>query len=159
MLLDPDIQEMLDERARTMAAFTSDHRSINLYAIYLSELEMSPRKLASQCGHAYLNAWDESRRMRHDIAEQYKGTGNGTKICMYSKSLSQLIRGYREAIAAGIPCSLIIDRGHIDLPHFTGAPIITALGIGPAYADEVRHITKRYTMASGTPVPRLVSAG
>jgi peptidyl-tRNA hydrolase len=147
MLLDPDIQALLDERARTMKEFTAEHRPLNLYAIYRADLEMGPGKLAAQCGHAYVNAWDDSRLLRPEIAAHYKGTGNGTKICMYAKNLTQLIRAYREAMAAGIPCSLIIDRGHVLLPHFTGEPIITALGIGPAFADEVRHITKRYTMA------------
>ena len=147
MQLDPDIQAMLDERARTMLEFTDDHRPLNLYAIYRQDLEMPPGKLAAQTGHAYVNAWDKAKEQCPDIAAQYKGTGNGTKICMYAKNLGQLIRAYRDCVAAGIPCDLIIDRGDILPPHFDGNPIITGLGFGPAYADEVKPITKRYTMA------------
>jgi peptidyl-tRNA hydrolase len=143
--LDADIQAMLDERARTMQDFTSEHRPLNLYAIYRADLEMPAGKLAAQCGHAYLNAYEEALKLRPDITAQYKGSGNGTKICMYAKNLDQLLRAYREAKAANIPCSLIIDRGHILAPHFDGQPIITALGIGPAYRDEIQDITKRYT--------------
>lgn len=143
--LDPDIQAMLDERARTMLDFTPDHRPLNLYAIYRADLEMPAGKLAAQCGHAYLNAHEQALVERPDITAQYKGTGNGTKICMYARNLGQLIRAYRDAQAAGIPCALIIDRGHVLPPHFDGQPIITALGIGPAYRDEIEHITKRYT--------------
>ena len=147
MSLDPDIQALLDERKRTMAHFTNDHRPLNLYAIYRADLEMAPGKLAAQCGHAYLNAWDKAKEQRPAIASHYKGTGNGTKICMYAKNLGQLLRAYRDATAAGLPCDLIIDRGHIIAgTPFTGEPIITALGIGPAYADELAHITKRYTL-------------
>lgn len=146
MKYDDDIQAMLDERKRTMLDFVPDHRPLNLYAIYAADLEMPPGKLAAQTGHAYLNAWDKANEMRPEITAKYKGTGNGTKICMYAKNTGQLIRAYRDAIAAGIPCDLIIDRGDILPPHFTGEPIITAVGFGPAYADEVKHITKRYTM-------------
>ena len=147
MTLDPDIQALLDERAQTMAAFTSDYRPLNLYAIYRADLNMAPGKLSAQCGHAFVNAWDKARVQRPEISGQYKGTGNGTKICMYAKNLGQLLRAYRDAQAAGLPCDLIIDRGHV-LPGtaFDGKPIITALGIGPAYLDEVAHITKRYTL-------------
>lgn len=144
--LDDDIRAMLDERARTMVQFTTDHRPLNMYAIYRADLQMHPGKLSSQCGHAYVNSLDEARLMRPEITSGYKGTGNGTKICMYAKNLGQLIRGYREAMAANIPCSLIIDRGHVLAPHFDGKPIITALGIGPAFRDEVEHITKRFTL-------------
>ena len=144
--LPPEIQAMLDERARTMLDFSPDHRPLNLYAIYRADLEMPPGKLAAQCGHAYVNAHDEAKRLRPELTQSYKGTGNGTKICMYAKNLGQLLRAYREAQAAGLPCSLIIDRGHVLPPHFDGQPIITALGIGPAYRDEAEHITKRLTL-------------
>lgn len=147
MQLDPDIQELLDERKRTMEAFRSDHRPLNLYAIYRADLEMPPGKLAAQCGHAYADALDAAEATMPGIKAQYRGSGHGTKLCMTAKNLGQLLRAYREAKEAGIPCALIIDRGHILPPHFTGEPIITALGIGPVYQDEAQHITKRYTLA------------
>ncbi|KWT98499.1 MULTISPECIES: peptidyl-tRNA hydrolase [unclassified Variovorax] len=144
---DPDIQAMLDERARTMAAFTADHRPLALYALYRADLQMPTGKLAAQCGHAFDLAHDRAKLERPEITAQYRGSGNGTKLVMYGKNVGQLIRAYREAKAAGLPCELIIDRGHILLPHFTGKPIITAVGIGPAYKDEVANITKRFTLA------------
>lgn len=147
MQLEADIQALLDERLETMKAFSENYRPLNMYAIYRADLEMTPDKLAAQMGHAFINAWDKAQHQRPEIASQYKGTGNGTKIIMYSKNLGQLIRAYRDCLEAKIPCDLIIDRGHIMLPHFDGKPIITALGIGPAYKDEISHITKRYTMA------------
>ncbi len=144
--LDADIQALLDERARTMLDFTSDHRPLNMYAIYRADLEMPPGKLAAQCGHAFQLALEQARLKDPGIEARYKGTGNGTKITMYAKNLGQLLRAYRDAQAAGLPCALIIDRGHVLPPHFDGQPIITALGIGPAYRDECEHFTKRYTL-------------
>lgn len=146
--LDPDIQALLDERARTMAEFTSDHRPFNLYAIYRRDLEMSPGKLAAQCGHAYHLALELAQAADPGVLARYKGTGNGTKLAMSVRNLGQLLRAYREGQAAGVPCVLVIDRGHVLPPHFTGAPIITAIGIGPAHQDVVAHITKRCTMTA-----------
>lgn len=146
MSFQDEIQALLDERLRTMQDFTEDHRPLNLYAIYRKDLDMPPGKLAAQCGHAYVNAHDEAKLLRPEVTAGYKGTGNGTKICMYAKNVGQLLRAYQEAKEAGLPCALIIDRGHVLPPHFDGKPIITAVGIGPVYADEVKHITKRYTL-------------
>ena len=146
MDFDQEIREMLATRARTMQDFRADYRPLNMYAIYRADLEMPPGKLAAQCGHAYVNAMAAAIVADAGILAAYTGTGNGTKICMYAKNETQLLRAYREARDAGVPCALIIDRGHILPPHFDGSPVITAVGIGPTYADVIRHITKRYTL-------------
>lgn len=142
------IAELLAERKRTMAEFRPDHRPLNMYAIYRADLEMPPGKLAAQCGHAFTRAYENACKADPSIAERYKGTGNGTKICMYAKNQGQLLRAYREMLEQGIPCELIIDRGHVLPPHFTGEPIITALGIGPVYRDEIANTLKRYTLTN-----------
>jgi len=130
-----------------MAHFRADYRPLNMYVIYRADLEMSSSKLAAQCGHAFVNAFDQARLDRPLITSTYKGTGEGTKIVMYARSLQRLIRAYRDMQNAGLPHHLVIDRGHTLLPHFTGEPVVTALGIGPVYRDEVEGTMKRYTMA------------
>lgn len=146
MELDADIQALLDERKESMADFREDYKPLNMYAIFRADLEMSPGKMSAQAGHAFAICYENAIFQRPDITSQYKGSGNGTKICMSAKNLGQLIRAYRECLAANIPCELIIDRGHILPPYFNGDPIITCLGIGPAYKEEIAHITKRYTL-------------
>jgi PTH2 family peptidyl-tRNA hydrolase len=137
---------MLDERKRTMAEFTPDHRPLCIVAIYRADLEMDDEKLSAQTGHAYVDALDEGRLLRPELAAQYKGTGHGTKVCMYARNERQLERAYFDALAAGLPAVVVIDRSHILPPHFDGNPVVTAVGIGPVYKDEVRSITKRYSM-------------
>lgn len=144
--LDPDIAQMLIDRKESMKLFSEDYKPLNMYAIFRDDLVMPTGKMTAQAGHAFEMAHSMALKMRPEITAQYKGDGNGTKISMYAKNLNQLIRAYREAKAANLPCALIIDRGHIMLPHFDGNPIITALGIGPAYKEEAAHIIKRYTM-------------
>jgi peptidyl-tRNA hydrolase len=145
-MIDPDIQAMLDASKESMKAFTDDYRPLYMYGIFRQDLEMTAGKLCAQSGHTFEMAYKKAEIERPDITSQYKGTGNGTKICMWARNLGQLIRAYRDCQSANIPCKIIIDRSSIMLPHFDGNPIITALGIGPAYKDEMAHITKRYTL-------------
>lgn len=145
MELDPDLQAMLDERNRTMGLFTADHRPMAFYAILREDLEMPPGKIGAQASHAFEEALKEAKKGNPDIEAQYQGTGHGKKNLHGAKNLAQLIKGYRAAQAAGLPCALVIDRGHVLPPHFTGAPIFTALGIGPVYEDEARKIMNRFS--------------
>lgn len=107
---------------------------------------MPPGKLSSQSGHAFLNAYLDSLAKRPDIAEFYQRDGIGTKVCLKADNQDKLLKAYEACKDAGIPCSLIIDQHHIMPPHFTGEPIITALGIGPARKHEIHHITKRFSL-------------
>lgn len=137
-----EIAEMLAERERTMLDFTDDHRGMAIYAIVRKDLDMNAGKLGSQAGHAYAEAVEHTPA---DLLAAYKGTGHGTKLAMAAKNMGTITRIYREARAAGWPCYLVIDRGTVDLPHFTGKPIVTALALGPVFKDEVTSITKLLT--------------
>jgi PTH2 family peptidyl-tRNA hydrolase len=110
------------------------------------DLFMSPGKLSAQSGHAYLNTYLNALKDTPDAAQAYQADGLGTKVCLVATSEYRLLRAYEDAKAAGLPCSLIIDQHHVLPPHFDGSPIITALGIGPARRDDVRHITKRFSL-------------
>lgn len=118
-----------------------------LYAITRSDLDMSTGKLAAQAGHAYLNAYLKALQERPIIAEEYQRDGIGTKICLKAKNQDAILKAYAAAKEAGLPCDLIIDQHHV-IPgtQFTGEPIITALGIGPARKSEIHHITKRFSL-------------
>ncbi len=142
--LDEDLLVLLNERKRTMAEFTPGYRPLNMYVIYRADLDMSASKLAAQCGHAFVNAYEQALLQRPQITSGYKGTGEGTKIVMSAKSLRSLVRAYRDMQTARLPHHLVIDRGHKMPPHFDGEPIITALGIGPVYRDEIEATLKRY---------------
>lgn len=147
MDFEKEIQGLLADRLHTMQDFTSDHKPMAMYAIYRDDLDMSAGKLSAQCGHAFDLAMEAATAANPDIRAQYRGTGNGTKLVMYAKNQGQLLRAYQEARAAGLPCALIIDRGHV-IPGtpFDGKPIITAVGIGPCYKADATGITKRYTL-------------
>lgn len=107
---------------------------------------MSPGKLASQAGHAFLDAFEKCRVADPLIAAEYKGDQHGTKVVLKADNLYKLLRAKELAEELGLPCALITDSGHIMPPHFDGDPIITALGIGPARRDDIKAITKKFKL-------------
>ncbi|SRR6266496_3564403 len=105
---------------------------------------MSPGKIASQAGHAYLGAFLKCQELSPSVLAAYLTSFPGTKVCLKAKNLDALLSAQAEAESAGIPCSLITDSG---CPNFfDGQPIITALGLGPANENQIKHITRRFEL-------------
>ena len=105
---------------------------------------MTPGKLASQAGHAFTDVLWECLKNNPDLATDYQDGPSGSKVVLSAKNLHQLERAARECADAGIPVILFEDSGHVQLPHFDGLPVITALGAGPCTHAQVRHIMKRF---------------
>ncbi|AOG03486.1 aminoacyl-tRNA hydrolase [Bosea sp. RAC05] len=109
---------------------------------------MPAGKMSSQAGHAYTDALWNAFDQDPDLALRYRRDGvGGSKVTLKAKNEAAILRAQRECEEAGIPHALIIDRDHILPPHFTGQPIVTAIGIGPSTRAEARHITKRFQVA------------
>lgn len=107
---------------------------------------MPAGKLSTQSGHAYTDTLFECLDSDPQKALSYRRNNSigGSKVTIKCKNLGQLERAARECAEAGIPHVVVTDRDHILLPHFTGEPVVTALGIGPCTRAECRHITKRF---------------
>ena len=104
---------------------------------------MSAGKLASQAGHAFLDAYLLALQVLPAIAAEYRQAHHGIKVCLAAGNLDALQRAHDQAVAAGIPAAMVTDLGYT---CFNGRPTITALGIGPARQGSVRHITKRFPL-------------
>jgi peptidyl-tRNA hydrolase len=102
---------------------------------------MDTGKIASQAGHAYIGSFLQTSI---DIQQEYHQDfpqSPGTKICLNCPSLEHLLKAEELAKEAGLPFFRVIDSG---CPNFfNGEPTITALGIGPARRDQVKHITRK----------------
>jgi len=105
---------------------------------------MTPGKIASQAGHAYLGAFLRCQEQNPQLLAEYLKDFPGTKVCLNGKNLDALLRAQAEAEASGIPCSLITDAGCSNF--FNGQPIITAIGLGPANESQIKHITRRFQL-------------
>lgn len=102
-------------------------------------------KLSSQAGHAYGDALAIASDNYPELYKNYRNHElGGSKVTLKAKNENQLIQAYNQALEAGIPCAIVVDREHILPPHFNGQPIITALGIGPCTKEQVKHITKKF---------------
>lgn len=111
---------------------------------------MPPGKMASQAVHAsrlsflkYLRTLPDHLTIKA-IDEFINLNSCGSAIALRAKNLAQLEAARDLAIAAGLPWALFSDSGHILPPHFTGAPVITALAIGPAPRHAIHPITKKF---------------
>jgi len=105
---------------------------------------MESGKIASQAGHGYLGSFLQASP---EIQKEYHcdfPQSPGTKVCLKVKNLDQLLRAEYECKEAGIPYFRVTDSGCSNF--FNGEPTITALGIGPATKEQVRHITKRFQL-------------
>lgn len=100
---------------------------------------MTPGKSASQAGHAFLESFVKADRA---TGMSYLKDG-GTKIALSAPNLSTIQNIYDAAIAAGLPCALVVESGHIMPPVFDGEPVVTAVGIGPVERSAARGITKK----------------
>jgi len=101
---------------------------------------MTAGKLAAQAGHAYLETF---LKADSEIQKEYRSDGIGTKITLQTRNLSSLLRIHYQCMLKGIPCNIIEDSGHVMPPHFDGAPIITAVGIGPCKREDISSITDK----------------
>lgn len=92
---------------------------------------MPPGKLASQTGHAFLEAYRKADEERKRI---YHSRGLGTKVVVSVRSEHQLRRLEYRLSEARLPHALITDTGRNTT--FGGVPTVSALGVGPLSAEE-----------------------
>lgn len=98
-------------------------------------------KLASQAGHAFLDSYNNCLKHDPQRAHEYFKDGQGTKVVLEC-NYAELLEIYDMAQSLHLPSALVVDVGHIMLPHFDGNPIATAVGIGPLYRSEADFIRK-----------------
>jgi peptidyl-tRNA hydrolase len=107
---------------------------------------MAPGKTASQAGHAYLGAYLQALRLNPQLTADYTAEhpdSPGTKVCLEG-NLNRLMWARNEAQRLGIPHFLVVDSGCENF--YSGAPTITALGLGPALRSQIESITKKFKL-------------
>lgn len=107
---------------------------------------MTPGKMASQAGHAYLGAYLQALASDPSSASAYTAEhpdSPGTKVCLQG-DLNDISRALQQAQDLGLPHFLVIDSGCKNF--FDGQPTITALGLGPAKRHQIQTITRRFKL-------------
>ncbi|MBI2649385.1 MAG: peptidyl-tRNA hydrolase [Thaumarchaeota archaeon] len=101
-----------------------------------TDLKMGKGKLAAQVAHASLASAEVARTKREGWYDSWNESGQ-PKVVLKVGSEDELNELHRRARAAGLPASLIQDRGLTQLEPGT----ITCMSIGPAPADLIDKVT------------------
>lgn len=104
--------------------------------IVRSDLQMGKGKIAAQCSHASLQAYEKALEKDEVGAHNWSEYG-AAKIVLKVQSEKELKMLYGAALKAKLPASLIIDAGHTQIPSGTA----TAVAIGPAEESKIDEIT------------------
>lgn len=105
--------------------------------ILRTDLKMSVGKKVAQGCHASVIAVENTRKMNPNMLKSWGNEGQ-RKIALKVKSEEELLDVYQLAKAMHLPCCIIQDAGLTQLEPGT----VTAVGIGPAPAQEIDKITK-----------------
>jgi PTH2 family peptidyl-tRNA hydrolase len=98
------------------------------------DLKLSKGKAAVQAAHASILSYERSPL--HD-RQNWKKQGQ-KKVALKVSSLSALYEVRDDAEKLELPCAIVEDAGLTEIPPGT----VTALGIGPARADDIDKVTK-----------------
>jgi PTH2 family peptidyl-tRNA hydrolase len=120
-----------------------EHKQI---IILRKDLNMRKGKLVAQGAHASMGAIlalmkREGNTLTLEMDDRTEPwlTGRFKKICVYVNTEQELLDLHKQALDAGMVCSLIQDAG---LTEFGGVKTYTAVGIGPDREDKVDVLTK-----------------
>jgi PTH2 family peptidyl-tRNA hydrolase len=120
-----------------------EHKQI---IILRKDLNMRKGKLVAQGAHASMGAIlalmkREGNTLTLEMDERTEPwlTGRFKKICVYVNTEQELLDLHKQAVDAGMVCSLIQDAG---LTEFGGVKTYTAVAIGPDREDKVDVLTK-----------------
>lgn len=98
---------------------------------------MNAGKIASQAGHAFLDAYLLALASDPARCAAYRSVRHGTKVVL-SASHDQILLLHVKARQRGLPSALIIDEGCPDF--YDGQPILTAFGAGPLTRKEASRL-------------------
>lgn len=101
-----------------------------------TDLKMGKGKLAAQVAHASVATTEVARTKRESWYDSWNESGQ-PKVVLKVGSEDELNELHRRARAAGLPTSLIQDRGLTQVEPGT----TTCMSIGPAPADQIDKIT------------------
>lgn len=98
------------------------------------DLKLSKGKSAAQAAHASILSYELSKRRDK---RKWKMQGQ-KKVILKVNSLEDIYKLKEKAVELGLPFAIVEDAGLTEIPLGT----VTAIGIGPANAEEIDKVTK-----------------
>jgi len=103
--------------------------------IIRTDLDMGKGKIAAQVGHACVLGAEHVRKSNPEwFSEWWEGQ---EKVVLKVANLKELEQLMQNAIEFGLPCAVVDDAGHTQLPPGT----TTCISIGPAPEEKIDKIT------------------
>jgi len=106
-------------------------------AIIRQDLDLGKGKIASQCGHAFIEAFLKTLKQKPEWINEWINEGQA-KIVLKAKNEKELLE-YFEKLKKLFPTVLIKDAGHTQTKPGT----ITCLGVGPVPENEINKFTSK----------------
>lgn len=100
------------------------------------DLGMGAGKIAAQCSHAAIEAYEKTMRKNPEWVQEWKSSGMG-KIVLKVNSKKELLELF-EKVKKILPTALITDAGKTQIEPGEQ----TCIGIGPAPESEINRYTK-----------------
>ncbi|XP_045454004.1 peptidyl-tRNA hydrolase 2, mitochondrial-like [Melitaea cinxia] len=123
------------ETAEAVKKFASNSE-YKLVLVVRTDLSMGKGKIAAQCGHAAVGAYEKALKLDPDSLKVWKMTGQA-KIALKTDSVDEIKQIADNAKKMGLVTSLIRDAGRTQI----AANSITVLGVGPAPKDVIDKVT------------------
>jgi len=102
-----------------------------------SDLKMGKGKVAAQVAHAALDAAEAGKRRRPEWYDQWRDQGQAKVVVKTDGGEAALLELQKQARSAGLPFSLIQDKGLTQVEPGTS----TCLAIGPGPSGEIDKLT------------------
>ncbi|XP_037292846.1 peptidyl-tRNA hydrolase 2, mitochondrial-like [Manduca sexta] len=115
--------------------FTSKEE-YKMVLVVRTDLNMGKGKIAAQCAHAAVGAFEKAQRKDPEGLKNWQMTGQA-KVAVKTDSLDEIKQIVDNAKKLGIITSLIRDAGRTQIAPNT----VTVLGIGPAPKDVIDKVT------------------
>ncbi|XP_055381379.1 probable peptidyl-tRNA hydrolase 2 [Condylostylus longicornis] len=129
-------KDKVDTEGRKFLKFRPDNRNYKMLLIVRNDLKMGKGKIAAQCGHAAVDAYQKAKRRIPDIVNQWECTGCA-KVALKVESEKELMDIKKAAESRNFITSLIRDAGRTQIEPNTK----TVLAVGPDIADELDKVT------------------
>ncbi|XP_045503250.1 peptidyl-tRNA hydrolase 2, mitochondrial [Colias croceus] len=123
------------ETADTIKKFAS-RSEYKLVLVVRTDLGMSKGKIAAQCGHAAVGAFEKALQRDPEGLRCWQATGQA-KVAVKTDSVDDMKQIADNAKKMGIITSMIRDAGRTQIAPNS----ITVLGVGPAPKDVVDKVT------------------
>ncbi|XP_023933728.2 peptidyl-tRNA hydrolase 2, mitochondrial [Bicyclus anynana] len=126
---------IITETAKVVRKIASDSE-YKMVLVVRTDLNMGKGKIAAQCGHAAVGAYEKALKRDPEGLKSWQATGQA-KIALKTDSVDEIKQIADNAKKMGLVTSLIRDAGRTQIAPNS----ITVLGVGPAPKDVIDKVT------------------